>query len=371
VRFRNIQALRAFAAWAVLVHHVIDALNNYVAAFRIEVTIFEAGVDVFFVLSGFVMAESTAGGRIGAGAFLRARVARIVPVYWLLTLVAAAAIMSGLRLFGRNDVTLGWLAQSLLFMPGFDGPANDIKPILFVGWTLNYEMLFYLLFAVSLFVRGQRGQHLVLMAMLAALMVAGQATDSAWLQYYGSPMLLHFGAGVAVWHLARLGRPGRTAGLLIGGLGLAMLGAIAWLGFSAGGPFARLPIGIAATLLVYAAVVLEKDGAALGSRFVQRQGDASYALYLLHVFVLQVVGKVALVTGLAASDTGLVATVTAMVVASLVSAEVFHRAVERPMHHAARQWLGIHGVSRRGSVGRDRPAPVGPSGGAARARPAP
>jgi exopolysaccharide production protein ExoZ len=129
LQLKSIQILRAAAALGVLLDHAGRWLD--VAPI---VDIGAAGVDLFFVISGFIMVYTSERlfGQTGAPQrFLARRIIRIVPLYWTLTAFAA------LVLFGFGPNTLG----SYLFIPTHRGP------ILTVGWTLNYEMMFYSLFA--------------------------------------------------------------------------------------------------------------------------------------------------------------------------------------------------------------------------------
>jgi exopolysaccharide production protein ExoZ len=275
--------------------------------------------------------------------------ARIVPLYWLLTLVAAGAIVSGLRLFGQPALVPTHLLESLLFVPSFGPGGAVIEPILFVGWSLNYEMLFYLVFAVSLLAGGRRRQGVALAALLIGLMAAGAFSGDPWLRYYGSPVLMQFGAGVAIWHLARIVRPGPRTGWAV-----VAMAAVAFVAAAVpGSPLAALPEwarnGAPAALLVFGAVALEHAGVAARHGFVLRQGDASYSLYLLHPFVLQSVGKVGILSGLTATGPGVAATVALAGVASLMAAEWCYRRVELPMTRAATALLQ---VPRRGAPSR-------------------
>ena len=110
-----------------------------------------AGVDIFFVVSGFIMVVTTMKRDMAPGEFLLHRIARIVPVYWVVTILLFAIVMYGFKPVGIMRMQPDWLAKSLLFIP-FDRDGR-VEPIISVGWTLNYEMFFYLLFALGLFVR--------------------------------------------------------------------------------------------------------------------------------------------------------------------------------------------------------------------------
>src|SRR5580658_5421280 len=138
----SIQALRALAATAVVAYHALQWGSGGFDVGR-------AGVDVFFVISGFIMWRVTSGRDVTPGAFLWRRVTRVAPLYWLTTLavLAAALVWPGFL----PEVRPGWrhLALSLAFIPHLD-PRGLPFPTLPPGWTLDYEALFYLTFAAAL-----------------------------------------------------------------------------------------------------------------------------------------------------------------------------------------------------------------------------
>ena len=138
----SIQALRALAALAVTTYHALQWADGGFDVGR-------AGVDVFFVISGFIMWHVTAGRDMAPADFLWRRLTRVAPLYWLSTLgVLAVALVWPAFL---PEVRPGWahLALSLAFIPHLD-PKGLPFPTLPPGWTLNYEAVFYLIFAAAL-----------------------------------------------------------------------------------------------------------------------------------------------------------------------------------------------------------------------------
>ncbi|NKX42774.1 acyltransferase, partial [Rhodobacteraceae bacterium R_SAG2] len=145
VPLSNIQILRAFAATNVVVFHTIGVVEKSFA----EVSILgrlagwgENGVDIFFVLSGFVIQFSYANSPKEPGEFLRSRLIRIIPNYWSWTLALFFALLLLPQLFPRLEADLLHLLTSMAFV---SGPLLAREPIFYVGWTLEYEMLFYFL----------------------------------------------------------------------------------------------------------------------------------------------------------------------------------------------------------------------------------
>src|ERR1700678_3437262 len=185
----SIQALRALAALAVVAYH---ALQWDRGGFEVG----RAGVDVFFVISGFIMWHVTSGRNVAPGAFLWRRFTRVAPLYWLATLgvLGVALVWPGFL----PEVRPGWrhLALSLAFIPHLD-PRGLPFPTLPPGWTLDYEAVFYTIFAAALLgPRAWRGRT-VIGALLAVVAFGFLLADPFY--YLGAnPMLLQFAAGVGV-----------------------------------------------------------------------------------------------------------------------------------------------------------------------------
>ena len=188
----SIQYLRAFAALLVVFHHariplpwLYDPLAEYKGlAF---------GVDIFFVISGFVMYSAAKSENVVE--FLRRRIVRIVPLYWI------ATITLFLLSEKRNILSIGsdkflHIAKSLLFIPHWNlGFPSEIWPYLVPGWTLNYEMFFYFIFAVGLAFRKIEGivsAGILLLVLIGAVYCPSGAIAST----YTSPMLLEFLFGI-------------------------------------------------------------------------------------------------------------------------------------------------------------------------------
>ena len=137
----NLQILRGIAAVGVVFYHTAFLLPGNVH------TDF-SGVSIFFVISGFIMCFIT---RQSAEDFLPKRIIRIVPMYWLCTIAFVVINHRLFKLFKPStwttDTTLAIdIPQSLLFLP------SEKAPLLGVGWTLNFEIYFYLVFAVALWI---------------------------------------------------------------------------------------------------------------------------------------------------------------------------------------------------------------------------
>ncbi len=149
-RLTTIQGLRAFAALNVVLLHALIGADGAGA----EPTLLGAlrgwgagGVDLFFVISGFIMIHVQRSRRRGPVPFLRERILRVAPLYWALTLLLWSVLLAAPALFGRFETSAEGVLASLLFV---SQPLGFGTPTLYVGWTLELEMLFYAVFAASL-----------------------------------------------------------------------------------------------------------------------------------------------------------------------------------------------------------------------------
>lgn len=277
----GIQYLRAAAAIAVVLFHAAEKTGYHFA-------IGAAGVDVFFVISGFIMWVVSARREPTPLQFLRARIRRIVPVYWLATAVMVAGALGGL--FPNLVLSLEHVLASLFFIPTRSPSNGEIWPVLVQGWTLNFEMFFYVVFAGTLLL--PRAWRLpAIGALFGLLVIAGTlfVPDNAVLLSFTRPIILEFVAGMVIGELWLKGKVPSPA------MGLALI-ALALSGFAtiqvAGLPFDALVCGPLAAALVVGVLALE---AGRRIRFVPVAvvlGDASYAIYLWHTFAISVIAKV-------------------------------------------------------------------------------
>lgn len=248
------------------------------------------GVDLFFVISGFIMVVSTHGRPVSAGEFIRRRLIRVAPMYWLLTLLMVGIWSVAPGVFKTLQVSPDTLLKSLFFIPHFSSSFPDqVWPLLVPGWTLNFEMFFYGLFALSLLAPAPVRVPLLTLTLLGLVgmgLLAGPFS-AAWALTYTSPRLLEFGAGALIggrWVTGRLRVKPAVAASMIA-VGMVLLG---WhdATFTSTG---SLLLG--ASLVVMGALGLP-DSALARSKLAQALGDSSYSLYLTHLFTLGAVRMV-------------------------------------------------------------------------------
>ncbi len=343
-----IQVLRAAAALAVTWHHVLnDGLGLGAAAEGAGGLSWEAGVDVFFVISGFVMvyASEPLFGRAGAArVFLRRRTARIVPLYWVVTSVFLAAALLGP---GVNSRPGGFaeLLSSYLFVP-WPRPDGLMQPAYSPGWTLNYEVFFYLGFALVLPLPRRRA-----VAALSVLLVAGVAVHAMLaspppqIAFWTDPIVLEFvfvfGMGIGSLRRdgAALSEGVRVLLVAAAGVLLVTFGTV-WPDLTRG-----IRFGVPAGLLIASATLgPEPPLRGWATAVMVRLGDASYALYLVHPFPMRAWRLVWLRlhwTGMAS----FAAYATLCVASAIFAAFAVHAWFEAPMTRAANRALA--GGARR------------------------
>jgi exopolysaccharide production protein ExoZ len=285
----NVQALRALAVILVVFVH-IEALAVMAGAAPGVFAFGNAGVDIFFVISGFIMVFTTGRRPMGPLAFLSARLQRIAPLYWSVTLVVFAVAVLAPRLLQTTRADPLHLLASLLFIP-FQRGDGTVRPVVFVGWTLNFEMAFYILFALGLVWRRRLLGAFLTMAVLASAVLWGQIAHPTGVAgaFYSSPMALEFALGMLLglaWPRLSDARPAAIF------LGLAAIVALAFILAAPTllpGAERLLVFGLPATVIVWAALSLEKAGLVLRWEWAKAIGNTSYAIYLSHFFVAQAV----------------------------------------------------------------------------------
>ena len=294
-KFITIQYLRGLAAMLVLASHAL--LYPLVERNLIYGRLGWLGVILFFAISGFIMVVVTGEGRFSALDFLRRRFIRIVPMYWAATLIAAALALLAPQLFKTTVYDTGHLLLSLIFVPFFNPVSGSIHPLYKLGWTLNYEMFFYVCFALLAFL-GARSRVIWLTAMFSALAIAGVAfrPQAAIPQFYTSFMPLAFCAGAWIGLATLRGKAVTlSTAAIIGAIVLGMLGLVEGFAVNRGGlvedGLAFTGLVTFASALVLLAVRFEHSMPQIN--LLEQIGDASYSIYLVHIY------EVAILAGLA------------------------------------------------------------------------
>ena len=288
-RFLTIQYLRGFAAMFVLASH---ALLYPLAGEHLEFSrLGWLGVILFFVISGFIMVVVTGERRFSATDFLRRRFIRVVPMYWLATLLAAGLAFVDPQAFKTTVYDGTQLLLSLAFVPFYNPASHGLHPLYKLGWTLNYEMFFYLIFGLFLLVRPtvRLWGTVAVLAVLVALGIVLGAPHLSAFGFYTAPVVLEFAAGMLLAEFSfRTGARGamtRPVALL-----LIVAGLVVMLAMPYPLPANRvIAFGIPALAIVAGAVGAEERGGLADWRLPHLLGNASYSVYLTQLITMAAV----------------------------------------------------------------------------------
>lgn len=288
-KLSTVQSLRAIAATAVVAYHSAATIRIFgwtPGALSHASEWGWSGVDIFFFISGFVMVATTSGRLRGAQAakdFMVARLMRIAPMYWILTslMLAVVWVVPSLK---NSEFTAMQIVTSYLFIPYEVKEHGNAYPILYVGWTLVYEMFFYAVFAISICF-SERCMRWALPAFFAGLSVLSLTRPTLYIfRFLTSPLLLEFVLGCPVAWLYKFGyRISRRASF-----SLIAAGVFGFLVLTPGSSMEDRVVfaGIPAALLVSGMVFWESAEGWIGGSWLQGIGDSSYSLYLLQAFTV-------------------------------------------------------------------------------------
>lgn len=333
----NVQVLRAVAATLVVWVHAGELVGgNMLPEWAKQFGY--GGVDLFFVISGFIMVRTTQGRHVSPFIFMKKRITRVVPLYYFFTLSTAMLAIMAPALLNSTQPTLSRVAKSLLFVP-YEKSEGRIYPLYYLGWTLNYEMMFYLLFSLSLFLPKQT-RVVVVTAVLAALALVGTGVDNlsdygVVAFFYTRPILLDFVLGMFVAASLPAWTPSVSP---VPWLACLAVG-IAWFVFGGKIAIGDLPIapptdtflrfGVPSGLVVAAAVALEQTGTRIGTILMGKIGNASYSVYLSHYFFVACV--IAAANWLTLGDSVRALLAPATVIAAVAISFATYHLIERPL----------------------------------------
>lgn len=343
-----IQYLRGIAAVLVVYYHGLNYIKGDVHLPKIGAE----GVDIFFVISGFIMAYTVSQSASGFGSFsssldfFKRRGIRVVPLYWLALLIA-----------WQKDIRQGgldWLIiKDFIFIAQWH-PIQvwQIWPKLIPGWTINYEMFFYLIFGGAL-LAGRWAFHLTIITIFSlagfGLLFASQESSSALFRFYTSPILLEFAYGIILFFIFRLFRASGSMPLLY--LGALVSGIYLFL---PGDSIRAFSDGLPAALMVGCLLMA---GEVRVVPFLRLLGDASYSIYLFHVIGLQFADKIFNLTSSVFRYEYELPVFALRILIALTFGILMHFVVEKPMmvafrrNGASKMVSAMLGLLRRLSVG--------------------
>jgi exopolysaccharide production protein ExoZ len=324
--FAGVQAMRGVAALSVVCGHAVAARPDMVGPAFAEgaLTILASGVDIFFVISGLIIA-TTAAAQDNPFTFVLRRVVRIYPVYWLVLLAA-------------------FIASSWVAMSPEERPALDLGLVfawtypnwyLPPAWSLAFELHFYAAVAVILAIKPSRLFELLFAGLVV---VAVALVFRLQLGFYSHPLMLEFGVGVGIAYLQRTGRLQSSGTMLAISAGLFFAGWY-WIFVhgSADPQWARVPTyGLAAGLLIHAVISAEVKGQSF-SPVLQWLGKISYSLYIVHYPLMKWIASSAELWPLS-----VVGTIAASILLSIGLAAVLHIVIEAPILNWGRKLTLIY-----------------------------
>lgn len=321
----NVQYLRFFASAIVVIYHATQKTGSpqlfMTGAF---------GVDIFFVISGFIMIFITENRKRGALNFFLHRLARVGPPYWIITLALAAALFFQPGSFAVSLFSVPYILSSVIFLPHPNPGSGEIMPLYNPGWTLNYEFFFYSLFSVAIAI-SHRHRALLASSFLAIIVIAGAAFphDGYVLDFYTNPILIEFIYGMLIGYLVVSGnRIGLVSSIIL--IALGIVGIIAT---DIRGPVLRLSNeqffvwGLPAAAIVAGSIFFELSQKRYPSKFLLMLGNASYAIYITHYTVLTGVIKAWTSIGFPIGTVILIVSSVSAVCAGVL----FHFLIEKPL----------------------------------------
>ncbi|MER9000001.1 acyltransferase [Mesorhizobium australicum] len=343
--FYSIQALRALAALLVVAVHCGYGYEAWVPPGDFMPWYYThifgaAGVHLFFVISGFVIASQRIEKSVtGALKFCVNRVSRIVPMYWLCTFafVAARTFLDPNHASQYSLETI-WpdLVKSLLFIP------REAPPVLGVGWTLNYEMFFYLVFGTVVVLAGR--SVIFAATALACFVAADTLIGERTFGVLAQPIVLEFAIGMLIFKVYRSAVLQRVAPYVFASGLLTLFSTAFWfLPGSASGWSIFFAWGLPSAATMLGAVCWEsRRPNLLRWRPLTAVGDASYSLYLIHYIAIfgrsNLAATLFLDTPLIRSSGPQVATFTMVAILTIIAIAV-HRWIEMPLTIATKGTL--------------------------------
>jgi len=334
----SVQYLRGLAALSVLITHVLQW--PIVEYNMVLLKTGRLGVEVFFVISGFIMTMIAGSGTFRPQDFLGRRAIRIVPAYWAATILITVLALAAPNQFRTTIPTVEGFIKSLLFIPSVDPKA----PLLTLGWTLDYEAFFYMAFA-SLFFLGSKARTAVLCGLFAVLVAIGLVLQHPThvQAFYTSMSMIGFCLGAVVAQLYRHGiamRGSAARWVLCAALPvlLALFYIIPW----DNAEHALLPVHLlmsaTAVCIVMIGLQIEVAGRLPRNVVLKYIGDTSYSLYLYHIFAVAAVWAVAKRLFDVQQPFAYLACTLIAIAAGMAFGSVCYHLIERPFLTASRKW---------------------------------
>jgi peptidoglycan/LPS O-acetylase OafA/YrhL len=341
--YKSLQAGRAFAAIFVVLFHLGQtiAAEKYfgIKGFSIPFSFGSAGVEFFFVLSGFIIFtahrhEIFKPERLVR--YIKKRLVRIYPTYWIVFLVVYIIALSSSTLRNSVPQDIFVVLKSLLLLPQNSSSVGSTgAPVIIVAWTLQYEMFFYSFFALMILSKWLSVIGGIIL-MYIYVMYAGSSSTYFPLVFLSSDLLLLFAFGMMVSAICKSQRLFANNSLLYAGIGLVMFSFVALdkvLQIDLFAGRSTILYGLASSFIIFGLVRAEDSGCVVGgNKLLQLLGDSSYALYLIHTSMISVLCKLAIFINLNKFGfMGALFAYSVILCSCLISSVAFHLWIERPL----------------------------------------
>jgi exopolysaccharide production protein ExoZ len=308
---KNIQYLRAFAALNVVYFHTLLASEMY----DIQTIIFSkignwgaSGVDIFFVISGFIMMHVQLNNPKKMLMFFLSRLNRIVPIYWLLSILILLVYLAFPEIFRNFTLNFKWVFSSFFFVSQL---ITGDFPIIAIGWTLEWEMLFYLTFGLSIYFKKIKTRVLFIFFLMVLIFLISKKL-----------FIFEFFLGILVALIYNRFRISKQIGFLLLITGITLL-------FLSINPISSIKNydrffywGIPSAILITGAVYSKQ----LENSFLMYLGNASYSIYLLQILTVPCFYKIVTYSHLKINSEFL--TIICFVLTIICSC-IFHSVIEK------------------------------------------
>ena len=357
----GLQVLRGLAASLVVILHILHSIDAY---FNTSIMVnnhtlaafLESGVDIFFVISGFIM-YSVIRNKFASGyalTFLMNRAFRIIPLYWLLTILYSLLLVLIPSAFNTSVYDTEKLLMSLFFIPHLNA-SGDPMPLVSVGWTLNFEVYFYICVAAAISFSKKIGMLMILVLFSSGVILGNSFDLPQFMHTISSPLIFEFIFGVVVsmvyFHLQSSTNRTSIAKIVnrpLTGFILLIFIASYWVYIYpviSETSFERVWMwGLPSTLMVVAILLLNNLTRNLKSAIFV--GDISYSMYLIQVFTLPAIIKIATQMGLESPEF-IVSVALTQYLGTITFAWLCFRLVEQPSNHFLKKFGNSVGELRQ------------------------
>lgn len=318
--------MRAIAALLVVISHSATKGKQYSSDPLSWFNIGGIGVDLFFVISGFIMCITVDQKKIAILGFLKARVRRIIPLYWILTTLALVVFLIFPEKVNSSGGNTNLLTSYTLF------PTED-KILIQNGWTLSYEFLFYALFSFCLAVKSSN-KYLIPVGIITGLVFLGSLlnTKNYQVNFLTDPLLLEFVFGILAFYVSRRVKFGSESGfygVTLISISILLIALVNFLHLD----YSRVVISGVPVLLFFLGMLImepifKHNRSNILFRCLKSIGDSSYSLYLFHPFSLVVCSIVLSRIGI--NEFG-VFFVTLLIITSVISGHLCYILLEKPI----------------------------------------